>query len=81
MTATNRYKVPQEQWRRWTTRGRQVFNYIFGYMRTHPELFLHPKAPALPAAHWRTVAWNAAWLAAGAAGYLERYGTGPGAGR
>ena len=64
--AANRYKVPQKQWRKWSDKAREVFNETYRTMVRNQWAFLHPKAEAAPRAHWRTVAWNAAWIAADA---------------
>lgn len=62
----NKYRVPKSQWRKWRKRARVTFNWLYGLMMKDPDLFNHPKAIKMNAAHWKTVAWNTAWLAADA---------------
>lgn len=69
MPTPNRYKVPQKQWRKWSDLQRHVFNETYGIMAKSPDLFLHRKQEPLSREHWRVTAWNAAWIAADAAGY------------
>lgn len=66
-TVRNRYCVPANPWRRWSARARHVFNEIYTAMMASPELYWHPKGQKIPRKHWKTTAWNAAWIAAGAA--------------
>lgn len=63
----NAHKVPAKQWRRWNSDGRRVFNELYGAMMDDQTVFQHPKAGEVPAKHWATTAWNAAWVAADAA--------------
>lgn len=63
-TAGNRYDVPKKQWNKWPDASRRIFNYVFYTMIHNQKLFSHPKAERVPADHWRTVCWNAAWEAA-----------------
>jgi len=65
----NRYKVPQKAWKRWTPKAQEVFNKVFSTMR-NKELFLHPSVRNIglfTKEQWKTVRWNAAWVAADAA--------------
>ena len=59
----NRYHVPVKAWKHWSPAGRQRFNEVYSSMRDQ-SLFCHPKMPALSKAHWKTICWNAAWVAA-----------------
>lgn len=63
----NVHRVPQRAWRRWKSQGRTVFNSVYSAMKNNQYVFLHPKQEALSAQKWKTVAWNAAWVAADAA--------------
>jgi hypothetical protein len=63
----NLYHVPMRQWRKWTPGARQVFNEVYSAMARGKDNFLHPKAAVPSREHWKTTAWNAAWIAAGAA--------------
>jgi len=63
----NHFKVPLKQWRKWNAAERKVFNETHDEMLNNQKLFMHPKAAAIPMEHWKTIAWNAAWIAACAA--------------
>lgn len=65
-SARNLYRVPKKQWRRWSMKARRAFNHLYGLMMRSPSLFRHPKAIRENAQHWKTTAWNSAWLAADA---------------
>jgi hypothetical protein len=60
----NLYKVPKSQWKKWSPQARRVFNTVYDSMVLNQWLFKHPKAPDLDNLHWKTTAWNAAWIAA-----------------
>jgi hypothetical protein len=62
----NRYKVPSRQWSRWSQIARRVFNGTYKAMQGPSTAYMHPDAPPQRRVWWRTVAWNAAWLAADA---------------
>jgi len=62
----NPFKVQKHQWNKWGYMQRKTFNYLYDFMLSNQSLFLHPKAPAVDEDHWRTTAWNAAWIAADA---------------
>lgn len=60
----NIHRVPGDQWRKWGSVARYVFNSTYEKMRERQAYFLHPQQlPASPK-HWLTTAWNAAWEAA-----------------
>jgi hypothetical protein len=59
----NKYKIPQKQWRKWSPGARELFNALFSDLRQQVD-FNHPKAEIIPARHWKTIRWNAAWYAA-----------------
>ncbi len=64
----NKHKVPVRQWRKWSRLAQRVFNDMYYSMRPSMQFaFHHPQAKLLPAEHWKTVRWNAAWNAACAA--------------
>lgn len=67
ISRANLYHVPGKQWRKWSVKARGVFNLVYSTMRSNQGLFIHPKATKQTREHWGTVAWNAAWTAAGAA--------------
>ena len=60
----NLYHVPKKQWDKWSEHAQQVFNMIYPNMRNNQWVFVHPKGVKMESAHWKTVAWNAAWTAA-----------------
>ena len=66
VSRANLYHVPLRQWRKWAPQARQVFNELYSSMIGNQEIFLHPKTEALSRQKWKTVAWNASWIAAGA---------------
>jgi hypothetical protein len=67
MTVRNRFRVPVKQWAKWRHGGAQhVFNEVYDVVINNQELMSHPKAATLHADHWRTLAWNTAWIAADA---------------
>ncbi len=59
----NRYKVPPAQWAKWPDVSRAVFNGMYQQLML-PRHVQHPRMLAMPYAHWKTIQWNAAWLAA-----------------
>ena len=61
----NVYRVPKSEWRKWGPEGQEAFNRLFGFMMDRPALFTHPKAPPPKLEHWKTLAWNVSWHAAG----------------
>ena len=63
----NEFKVPLSQWRKWSATAKAVFNRVYDFAISNPTLMMHPKAEPLKPFHWKTVAWNAAWIAADAA--------------
>ena len=52
--------------KRWSQEGRRVFAEVYELMLANPELLKHPAQANIPAAHWKTLCWNAAWTAADA---------------
>lgn len=62
----NRNRVPQKQWWKWSVPARQVFNRVYTFMMRNPDMMNHPSQPRMKPFHWKTVAWNAAWIAADA---------------
>ena len=61
---TNRYKVQKKQWTKWSVYARAIFNSSYKFFLSNQDLMRHPEAPRLPAKLWKTIAWNAAWIAA-----------------
>lgn len=65
-TARNVNQVPKKQWQKWSTDAHRVFNDVYRFMLNNPEIVMHPAMPNPKPYHWKTVAWNAAWIAADA---------------
>ena len=63
-TIENVNKVSPKQWKEWDERSHRLFNWLYGEMKLNQSLFTHPQAAKIPAAHWTTICWNAAWEAA-----------------
>lgn len=64
---TNKHKVGSGFWNKWSNTAKRVFNKTFERMLGNQSVFMHPKASPMSRQHWRTVAWNAAVVAAFAA--------------
>ena len=62
--AKNAYKVPVKQWRKWSELARRVFNLHFYELKENQSILSHPQCDQVSVRMWRTLAWNAAWLAA-----------------
>lgn len=62
----NAARVPLKQWRRWGSKARNAFNYLYFLMMKDPGMFKYPGAIKENPRHWKTTAWNVAWLAADA---------------
>lgn len=62
----NPNRVPAKQWRRWSPTARAIFERVYAFMLENPGLMQHPRQPSPAPAHWKTTAWNAAWIAADA---------------
>lgn len=67
MVVENTHKVPKSQWRKWSNHQRRVFNFVYHVMADQ-RLFSHPMAAMQTDECWKTTRWNAAWIAADAAG-------------
>ncbi len=48
----------------WDEEQRAHFSKVHRYMVCNPFVFCHPRAAPIPAEHWQTIAWNAAYLSA-----------------
>ena len=54
-----------KQWRKWDEGQRKLFNAVYkNIMEFGATTFLHPKTEIPTPDEFRTVAWNAAWVAA-----------------
>lgn len=63
---SNHYRVPVKQWRKWGNKAKDVFNTVYATLKGEQAIVSHPKMPSVKEAHWNTIAWNAAWIAADA---------------
>lgn len=59
-------RVPKEQWFEWSIKAREVFNRVYGFVVNNQALMVHPGTRIEKPYHWKTLAWNAAWIAADA---------------
>lgn len=67
MEAKNNNHVPKRQWRKWSERARLVFNEVYSQLLRGRESLNAPDAVStMKPRWWRTVSWNAAWVAADA---------------
>jgi hypothetical protein len=48
----------------WTLAQNVVFSRLFRHMIGNQAVFTHPDAAEIEPDHWRTVCWNASWMAA-----------------
>jgi len=64
-------KVPKRQWRRWNQQARFIFNDVFSQM-AHQKIVTHPKLADMSDEQWKTIRWNAAWIAADATLYTTK---------
>jgi hypothetical protein len=69
--ASNKYKVPSKQWDKWTVPAQKVFNQTYSWLNNNQAKTKHPKDTIVSKTLWKTVAWNAAWIAAGASDNIE----------
>lgn len=66
MKAKNINRVPMKKWKQWSEPARTVFNRVYDYALNNQWAMLHPKSPVPKTDHWKTTAWNTAWIAADA---------------
>lgn len=69
--AKNIYNVPKKTWRVWSLPAQAVFNATHKFYINNKDKMLHPKSPPLRREHWKTIAWNASWVAANTADSFE----------
>lgn len=62
----NIYDVPNRTWRKWHRQARYLFNMVYFHTADQAR-FGHPDMTPMPPEQWKTIRWNAAWLAADAA--------------
>ena len=66
MSIKNVNKVPSKVWKKWTERAQSVFNMVYEFMIENQSCMNHPNADDINCDHWKTISWNAAWVAANA---------------
>lgn len=73
----NTYGVSKRSWSSWTLVGKHVFNKTFISLMENQEVFNHPEHlkenGTMLDKHWRTVAFNAAYIAADVCSRGERH--------
>lgn len=47
----------------WTEEQNALFDRLYRHMLANQDVFVHPEAPSVDGAHWKTTCWNAAWMA------------------
>lgn len=57
-------KLPKKAWDQWSEQARQEFNDVYDFICSNQDLIIHPKMMKMRQDHWKTIAWNAAWVAA-----------------
>ena len=60
----NLYGVSKRQWNKWNDNQKFVFNSLYKMMKDNQSLFKHPEGPLINHGQWKTVAWNASFMAA-----------------
>lgn len=63
--AKNTYRVPKKQWMKWSKPQQAMFNQLFFALKDQ-YVIKHPEMEKVPDVYWKTIRWNAAWLAASA---------------
>jgi hypothetical protein len=64
MIVRNKYNVSKKTWARWKHPARAIFNELYGVMMKNHWVFRRPDSPPITRKAWRTVCWNAAFVAA-----------------
>ncbi len=62
-------KADKNKLKRWSRQGQKIFRKTYSEILLYVsnDVFAHPAAPKLKKNHWKTIAWNSAWIAADAA--------------
>ena len=66
MKTNNINRVPSKQWKKWSEQARTVFNRVYDFAIDSQWAMSHPKSYVQKDEHWKTTAWNMAWIAADA---------------
>jgi hypothetical protein len=69
--AANKFKVKKSVWDEWSSLAQSVFNESFSFFSKNQDKMIHPRAPKIDQALWKTAAWNAAWVAANCVDGIE----------
>lgn len=62
--ARNCYHVQKKVWDRWSKQAQAIFNRSYSFFIKNKKFILHPSVSVPNSVHWRTTAWNAAWISA-----------------
>ncbi len=62
----NKYRVPSKAWKKWGATARRTFNDVYSFGMDNMSVMRHPEHLAPKPAHWKTLCWNFAWIAADA---------------
>lgn len=55
-----------KQWKKWSGTAKEVFSDVYSFVFFNQDVMTHPKAVKITPKHWKTLAWNTAWIAADA---------------
>ena len=69
--AKNVYNVPKKIWNKWSKPAQAVFNTTHKFYINNVDKMLHPGMTTPRKDHWKTIAWNASWIAANATDSFE----------
>ena len=73
----NYNKVPKKQWCDWSNKAKEVFNKTYDFFYYNQKLITHPKMGTVCGDYWKTISWNAAWIAADAVDNAGIYSNDP----
>lgn len=68
----NKFKVPAQQWKKWTIVGRHVFNKVYEYSVSNQDMMSNTEKGVIPEDQYRVIAWNHAFIAADVTSRGER---------
>jgi hypothetical protein len=68
--AKNVYSVPKKVWGGWSKDAQKVFNRSYHFYINNKRVMVHPECPEISQNHWRTIAWNSAWIASNSVDHI-----------